>query len=254
MKKLFAIISMLVIAVSAMAQEAREFCDKVFTGSNGAEVPYKVLYPENFKPEASYPLLLFLHGAGERGTDNELQLTHGGDLLKTSPELRNVIVIVPQCPEEDYWARIIEEKSGEDRVFPLKAPEAPTTTAVKELLDDMIALGFADADRIYGTGLSMGAMGLLDMVMRYPDFFAAVEPICGGVNVERCKTYRGRTAFRFFHGLKDAVVLPKFSIEANDALKQSGVETSIVTYPDATHGSWKNAFVEPDFLSWLFMH
>lgn len=254
MKKnvLAAAIMLLVFCTGAFG---RDYTRRVFHASNGADLSYKVIYPDGFDPSETYPLFLFLHGSGERGSDNESQTVHGGRLFASDPLLAKAIVVVPQCPREDYWVMIDRPvQNNATRTFPASAPMSVSLGAVKELLDCMVGLGFVDTDRIYGSGLSMGGFAILDLVARFPDLFAAVEPICGGINVERMRSYEGGTAFRFFHGLRDDIVLPKFSREACAALVANGKEASIIEYPEANHNSWDSAFAEPDFISWLFSH
>ena len=253
MKKFLITLALLAIAGSALFAQGREFTKKVFHASNGLDLPYEILYPENFNPGNSYPMLLFLHGSGERGTDNNAQTFHGEKLFSQAEELKQVIFIAPQCPWHDYWAPVNSSEGKVER-FPQNAPATKALEAVKELMDSFINLGFANAGKIYGTGLSMGGFGILDFTLRFPDYFAAVEPICGGVNIERCKAYRGHTAFRFFHGLADKAVNPENSINANEVFNANGIRSELVTYPEVGHGSWNNAFAEPDFLSWLFKH
>lgn len=233
--------------------ETRAYAKKTFKAQDGFELPYQVLYPENFDPTTQYPLLVFLHGSGERGDDNSLQTFHGGEMLASAPELEQVMVIVPQCPIYDTWAPKNSSDDG-NREFPYKAPMRSPLKAVKELMDNMISLGFVNTDRIYGTGLSLGGFGILDFALRFPDFFAAVQPICGGTNIQRCEEYKGRTAFRFFHGLEDTAVAPENSIKGNEALQKAGAHSELVTYPGVKHGSWYNAFKEPDFLSWMLKY
>lgn len=254
MKKIL-ISSILTLFCIVLPAQTREFCDRIFTGSLGQVLPYKISFPDDFDPTRSYPMFLFLHGAGERGADNESQVVHGKDVLLNDSHLRHAIVIAPQCPREDYWVNIVHP-AGPDgnasRVFPEYAPISSSLAAVKELMDAYIALGFIDTDRIFGSGLSMGGFGILDLAARYPDFFKGVEPICGGINVKRMEKYRGRTAFRFFHGLKDDIVPPRFSQEACAALAANGINASIIEYPDNNHNSWDSAFSEPDYISWFF--
>lgn len=257
MKTLLAAVLLTCSALQGYSQDKREFIDRTFISKSGQELPYKVIFPDNFNPAESYPVLLFLHGAGERGTDNDKQVAHGRNRFMTDPALRQVIFIAPQCPYEDYWVNIVRPttpKERQNRTFPYQAPISSSLQAVKELLDALISLGFVDEDRIYGAGISMGAMGILDMTMRYPDLFAAVQPICGGVNADRTKEFTGKTAFRFFHGLMDDIVLPKFAQENCAALKTAGAEAVIVEYPQANHNSWDPAFAEEDFFTWMFKH
>lgn len=246
MKRVISIIAVALICLTAVAQEQRTWCKKVFVSSEGLELPYCILYPKNFNPEQSYPMLVMLHGSGERGNDNEAQLIHGGKLLSTSEELYDVITIVPQCPNDSIWAM---SKNWKNVMSNEK--ETGAGLAVMELLREFIGLGFADPDRVYGTGLSMGGIGILDLAMTYPDFFAAVQPICGSFNIRRAQTYKGKTAFRFFHGTNDKAVDPQASIKGSKILADSQTESVLVLYPGVAHGSWYNAFAEPDFLSWM---
>ena len=248
---LFALAALTLVCCSA---PKREFAPKEFVATTGHVLPYRVIYPDNFDPLKQYPLLLFLHGAGERGSDNELQLVHGRALFEGDPLLRDMIVVAPQCSEAGYWVRIVRPVTPEEiarRSFPYDAEISDDLLAVKQLLDCFIALGYVDTDAIYGTGLSMGGMGVLDLMLRYPDFFAAIQPICGAADAQRCAEYKGRTRVRFFQGLDDPVVAPHFSQEDCEALKQAGVPVEYVAYPGVQHNSWDNAFAEKDFISWF---
>jgi len=247
MKK-FITIALVILTALPFSSLAREFTCRTYTTSIGQKLPYKVLYPDNFNPTQKYPLILFLHGAGERGTDGQLQTLHGNDLF-AGEQTAGAIVIAPQCPEEDCW--ILKVKWDK---WPEEAPISGSLRGVKELLDAMVSLGFVDEGAIYCTGLSMGGMGTFDLVMRYPDFFAAAQPICGGVNVERIKSYKGKTAFRIFHGVVDDTVPLCGSVNAYEALKGIGADATLVTYENVNHNSWDFAFKEPDFISWFFQH
>jgi len=248
------LLALAALLLACCSAPKREFAPKEFTASSGHVLPYRIIYPDNFNPLKQYPLVLFLHGAGERGSDNELQLVHGRELFETDPLLRDKIVVAPQCSEAGYWVSIVRPGTPEeiaDRSFPYDAPISEDLQAVKELLDCLIALGFVDTDAVYGTGLSMGGMGVLDLMLRYPDFFAAIQPICGAANAQRCAEYKGRTRVRFFHGLEDPVVAPHFSQEDCEAFRQAGVPVEYVGYPGVQHNSWDNAFAEKDFISWF---
>lgn len=250
------VLIILTSALIAEGQSQHQFIGRIFHSSLGQALPYKVMFPENFDPTQRYPLLLFLHGAGERGTDNNAQLIHGGARIQSDTSLRNTIVLAPQCPKEDYWVCIVKTNTLAEhlkREFPYSAPISSSMAAVKELLDAMIAVGFVDTDQIYGMGISMGAMGILDLAFRFPDLFQAVQPICGGVNNDRASEFKGKTSFRFFQGLKDDIVLPKFSDENCTALKEAGAKASIVEYPNDNHNCWDSTFKEPDLFKWMFM-
>lgn len=253
MKRLV-IILLVVFYGLQMSAQPREYIFREYMAENGQILPYAVLYPENFDPQKQYPMLLFLHGSGERGRDGKKQLKHGGEFFASSPLLKEVIFIAPQCPREDAWAcysRPAKETEKNRMSFPDVAPISSSLTAVKELLDSFISLGFADPAKVYACGLSLGAIGILDLTMRYPDYFDSIQPICGGVGIGRCANFTGKTRFRFFHGEEDNAVLPRHSVEADSTLRASGVHSELILYPGVGHPSWFNAFDEPDFLSWM---
>src|SRR6185369_5377876 len=152
--------------------EAREF-----TAPDG-KLLYRLLKPQNFDAAKKYPLVLLLHGAGERGDDNKSQLKWGGDTF-TQPEAREkypAFVLVPQCPKDKKWV----EMDWGGTVG--KAPEdpGPTQKLLLGMLDSVQKEFPIDNDRLYLTGLSMGGFGTWDLITRYPDKFAAAAPICGG--------------------------------------------------------------------------
>lgn len=246
----------LLVSFAGRAGDKASFLKKQFTARSGYALNYRILYPENYRPGEKYPVLLFLHGAGERGSDNEAQLRHGGDML-ASHAMRSkypALVIAPQCPEEKTWSTYRPKSKEGDRSYPPAAAITEEMQAVKELLDSYIAKGMVDTRRIYITGLSMGGMGTFDMVCRYPDLFAAATPVCGGANQQRLLRYKGRTAFSIYHGAADRTVDVQWSRDAYEALKKAGAEVRYKEYPGVDHNSWDNAFAEPDYLEWMFGH
>ena len=228
---------------------------KLFITSEKDTLRYRELLPENFNPQEKYPLVLFLHGAGERGSDNQAQLTHGS-MMFTNPVNREkypAIVLYPQCPKESFWSfEKRPEGTLDAKAFPANYAIASILQAVKDLLDSYIANGSVDTDRIYIMGLSMGGMGTFDMACRFPDVFAAAIPICGGINPERLKATAGKVKFRIYHGDKDDVVPVENSRKAYRALKEYGAEVEYFEIVGCNHGSWDPAFNQAGFLSWLF--
>lgn len=249
MERLFLIIFIAFLSVPSHAQ-SRDFVDGTFVSSSGLELPYKMLLPEGFDSRKSYPLFLFLHGAGERGSDNRRQISHGEKLLLNDSNLKNAVVIAPQCPLSGRWADFMSPAFL--NIFPESPAMPEPLIAVKELMDSLIYAGCADGNRIYGVGLSMGAFGLLDLVVRYPDMFVAAISICGGINTRRLEGFSGKTSFRFYHGKLDYVILPVFSRKAHETLRSQGVQSELIEYPWVAHNSWNRAFKEPDFTKWLF--
>ncbi|HOV83432.1 MAG TPA: prolyl oligopeptidase family serine peptidase [Paludibacteraceae bacterium] len=250
MKKLFFLMVSCLIFISLSAQNEL-FLKKEFI-YKGDTLPYRILFPENYDKTKSYPLVLFLHGAGERGKDNEKQLVHGSSLF-TDPQNREnypAIVVFPQCPENDFWAPVHRE--GKDFVFLNTKKPTSSMQLVIRLLNKITKEEAVDKNRIYVLGLSMGGMGTFDLICRQPKKFAAAIPICGGVSLERLKKVR-HMPIRIYHGGSDDVVSPEHSRNAFIELKANGSQkVEYIEFPGVGHNSWKNAFAQPDFLSWLF--
>ncbi len=247
----------MLVSFSMYAGDKASFLKKQFTTDNGYKLNYRILYPLNYSSEKSYPVILFLHGSGERGNDNEAQLVHGGDMLASYETQAKypAIIIAPQCPEGEKWSEYVHPSQNNGvRLFPASPQATPAMKAIKQLLDSYIAKGIVDTKRIYITGLSMGGMGTFDAVLRYPNFFAAATPICGGANHQRLSAFRGKTGFSIYHGEDDDVVNPKWSHEAYETLKKINADVRCKFYPGVKHNSWDNAFAEPDFLGWMFQH
>jgi len=247
----------LLIALSpCWAQERTDFKKASFQHKNFT-LPYRILYPKEFDVNKSYPLLLFLHGAGERGSDNEKQLTHGSTLFLNSENREDfpVISVFPQCPEKDYWSNVnIKKDANGNRVFDFSPKGEPTVpmAAVINLMDSLINTNTVDRDRVYVGGLSMGGMGTFEIVKRNPNLFAAAFPICGGGNPKGVKKYAKKVSFWVFHGVKDDVVLHEYSEIMVKAIKKKGGEVKFSLYPEANHNSWDKAFSEPELLTWIF--
>ncbi|HKC35822.1 MAG TPA: dienelactone hydrolase family protein [Chitinophagaceae bacterium] len=231
---------------------------KEFIYADGKVLPYRILYPENYDKTKKYPLLLLLHGAGERGKDNEKQLGWGSKLFITAENRKNfpAIVVFPQCPEESFWAVTKIDRSTTpfkiefDYTAEPNWPLAAANTLVKKLSNEE----GVDKSRVYISGLSMGGMGTFESVYRYPDMYAAALPICGGGDVNHYDKRVGKTAFWVFHGAVDAVVNVKLSQEMVEKLKSLKAEVKYSEYPGVNHNSWENAFAEPEYLSWMLKH
>lgn len=250
------VLFLLFVSFSVIAQNPSAFEKKVFTSSTGYALPYRILYPRNYTKNKKYPLVLFLHGAGERGNNNETQLVHGSRLFLDSVnrEKYPAIVIFPQCPAEDYWANVTVDRSSMPLAleFDYSKPVTSALQAAIELVQNTLTKEHVDKKRVYISGLSMGGMGTFEAVYRFPDLFAAAVPICGGADVEAYDQRVSKVPFRVFHGSKDDVVRPGHSQEIVKKLKALNVAVEYIEYPEANHNSWDSAFAEPDFLSWLF--
>jgi predicted peptidase len=196
------------------------------------ELKYLLHLPKEYgqDKDRKWPLMLFLHGAGERGNDINKVKVHGPPkLIELGKELP-FIVVSPQCPAGSWWTEQID--------------------ALMALLDDVQVKHAVDRDRIYLTGLSMGGFGSWAMGCRYPNRFAAVVPICGGGEwflAERLKT----VPVWAFHGAKDSVVPLRESQEMVDALKRAGGNVQFTVYPEASHDSWMETYNNPKLYEWL---
>jgi len=256
MKKLMTSAAMAIVAFAAFAQVNEKFQAKIFNAT-GTQLPYRILYPKNFDTAKQYPLVLFLHGAGERGSDNLKQLVHGAKLFAADSVMESypAIVVFPQCPADSYWANIDERKQPDGSRtfdFPARSKPTPALRAVMQLVDSLVKLRYVDRSRIYVGGLSMGGMGTFELLARRPKMFAAAFPICGGGNPSNAKRYAKRVKIWVFHGDADNVVPLYHSQRMVDAIKQAKGDVRFTVYPGVGHNSWDNAFAEPELLPWLF--
>jgi predicted peptidase len=237
------------------AQDNSLFKKELYTSGKDT-LHYRILYPENYRKNRSYPVLIFLHGSGERGADNEAQLIHGASLF-LKPETRKyfpAIVIFPQCPKDSLWSPYRKISSFADKTLgSLSADPGTPQRLVKELLDSMIAFRHVNARRVYMGGLSMGAFGVYDMLIRYPDVFAAAFTICGGSDIPQMVQRAKKIPLWIFHGEKDTVVPPDADRELYKALTTAGApDVTYTEFPGVQHNSWDPAFAEPKLLPWLF--
>lgn len=229
--------------------------EKYWFKKNDDSIPYRILLPADYDASKKYPLIYFLHGSGERGNDNEKQLTHGAKLFLKDEVRKNfkAIVVFPQCPEESYWSNCIRSDSGGKRSFTFIEGGAPTRGMIlaQALLKDLLQKYPIEKKQVYVGGLSMGGMGTFEIVRRNPNFFAAAFPICGGANAATADKLK-KVNWWVFHGAKDDVVAIAHSEVMVEALKKVNAPVKYTVYPDANHNSWDAAFAEPELLRWLF--
>jgi predicted peptidase len=218
-----------------------------------------MLYPTKYDVNKKYPVILFLHGAGERGKDNEKQLKWGADLFLDSANRAKypAFVIFPQCPENRTWANMKRDLDGSadslgNFVFYSAGSEVVPLRLAMKLIDSLSKTAQADPDRIYVGGLSMGGMGTFEILWRKPHFFAAAFAICGGGDPNKVGVYAKDFPIWVFHGGADNVVPVSNSRLMVNSLKAAGAKVKYTEYPGVGHNSWSNAFAEPDFLEWLF--
>ena len=219
-----------------------------------ATYKYQVYVPADWSKDKRWPVILFLHGAGERGEDGLLQTQVGiATAIRTHADRFPCIVVIPQCRKNIWWTD--------------PAMEAQALKALEQSMKEFKG----DPDRVYLTGLSMGGYGTWSLASKYPGRFAALAPICGGVRPPERGTSSpeapsgdpkadpyaevarkvGKTPVWIFHGGADSTVPPSESRKMNDALKAAGGNVKYTEYAGVGHNSWDRAYAEPEFMPWL---
>lgn len=252
MKKIIAFMMLVASVLSVLAQDT--FKRSQYVSERGDTLRYRFLTPERIAQDETYPLVIFLHGAGERGNDNESQLVHGGQMW-LNPVVREefpAFIMAPQCPTSGYWAYSERPQKGfAPDSMPDEEALTPVFRSLMELVDTFVKENPVDTDRVYIMGLSMGGMATFDLACRYPERFAAAVPICGSVKPERLSR-AAKVPFRIYHGDADNVVPVSASRAAYRALRKAGAKPVYREFPGVTHGSWNPAFSDTELLPWLF--
>lgn len=244
---LFLLIFYLIIPNPSIAQSSRFSVNQYI--NNGDTLRYRLLYPD-YDTLRKYPLVIFLHGSGERGNDNEAQLKWGVMNFATDQNmaLHPAIVIAPQCPANMEWSNFSEGNGTELKLLP--TPSKPMELLM-ELIHQLIKNLPVDTNRIYITGLSMGGFGTYDAIERYPHLFAAAVPVCGGGDVSRAATI-AHIPMWIFLGSEDAAVNPLYSLNMLEALTKDGAHPGFTQYPEVGHFSWLGAYSDPHMIEWMF--
>ncbi len=199
------------------------------------EMDYLLFLPEGYgkEPGRKWPVIVFLHGSGERGTDLEKVKQHGPPKVVERKKDLPFVVVSPQCPPGQWWQ-------------PMQ---------VVALVDEVLEKhSHADPDRVYLTGLSMGGTGTWETAAMFPERFAAIAPICGRIHPRRVETVKDLPTW-VFHGEKDRTVPIKSSEDAVATLKRVGAsEVKFARYPDADHDSWTVTYDNPELYAWFLKH
>ena len=245
-------LSLFFIILNASFLFAGQTAQKMKEQVSGQKLSYLIHVPEGAAPADGWPMLLFLHGAGERGKNLEKVKVHGPPkLIDKFPELKKSVVVSPQCPRGSWWV------------------SKTLMALVKEVLSSHGKK--INDQRIYVTGLSMGGYGSWDLISKNRDFFAAAAPICGGGSIERLKRIlkiKGAEPFDIddltrvkdmpiwaFHGSNDDVVPQRESEVLIGALKEAGNKNvKFTSYKGVGHDSWTRTYSNPKFYKWLYSH
>ena len=229
-----------------------QYCGRRYV-SKGDTLRYRILYPQGYDADGlKFPLFIFLHGEDEKGTDNVLQLKYGGFLFK-SKENRDfypAVVIIPQCPEEDAWANynVLDDGTVE---LPDNPEETSAMKVLARLVEHYLNKPYVDKSRVYIVGMSEGAFGALDMVVRYPKMFSAAVSMGGAIDPERLKKLK-KFPIRLYHGADDKMVPVDYARNDFYQLKSTGSSSLLSEYPGVGHDCWTTALSASDFLEWIF--
>ena len=232
-----------------------DFEAQTFQDSVGNELKYRILKPAEYDSSKSYPLVLFLHGAGERGSDNFSQLKWGVSHF-AEPKFREkypAFVVAPQVPQGQTWAGLPEDTSSSPSfTMPLRSEPTEPMKLTISLLDTLEKRYSIDTKRLYVTGISMGGFGTFDLIERFPNKFAAAVPICGGGDITRAYFLKDMPIW-VFHGAKDQIVPPQYSRNIVSAIRVAGGSPGYTEYPDQGHiGAWVEAYNNSHLYEWLF--
>jgi len=219
-----------VLAGASVRAEAPRQTQNKLDAQLRATLDYLLYLPAGYEQKSSWPLVIFLHGAGERGDDLNLVKKHGPPKLIEQGKSFPFIVASPQCPKDGWWHWQLRELTA--------------------LVDEIAAKHKVDQDRIYLTGLSMGGFGTWALAAYAPDRFAAIIPICGGGEVISTRRLMHMPTWAF-HGAKDPVVPLKRSEEMVEALKRTNDQVKFTVYPEALHDSWTATYDNPEVYEWL---
>lgn len=217
-----------------------------------ATINYRFFKPANLDQSKKYPLVLTLHGAGERGGDNELQIALHSIATtwvdSTTQSKYPCFVVSPQCPLNNKW---VDVNWGSLTVDQDTIPISNELNAVIHLIDELIDAYPIDTNRIYVTGLSMGGFGTWDLITRFPDKFAAAIPMSGAGDPAKVNLIKHMPIW-VFHGSKDQAVPVEGSRIMVNALRAAGSNVIYTELPEGAHVIWKPIYENPLLIDWLF--
>ncbi len=249
MKKIFFYFIFYISIIGGIfAQKKHRFTKEIFVNEQDTLL-YNLLKPDNFNSNQKYPLVIFLHGAGERGNDNESQLIHSIKIFDKFQSKYPCFVIAPQCPKNQRWVeidwRLDSHKQSEKLSTPLKL--------TIELLNFFKKNTNIDKNKIFVTGLSMGGFGTWELLSRLPNEFACAVPVCGGGDENQAYNMKN-TDIWAFHGGKDKVVKVQRSRNMVQAIKKlSGKKIKYTEFKNIGHFCWNKVYNE-NLLKWMFSH
>lgn len=253
MKKnyLFVLTVLILLAnASHIAAQSNRYGSLKFGNAKGDTLLYRLLFPDA-NPKAKYPLVIFLHGSGERGKDNEAQLKWGSMQFASDQMMfqHPSIVIAPQCPEGQQWSNF--KRTPNSTEIELNPNPSKPMELLLGLIKETIQKLPVDPNRVYITGLSMGGFGVFDALSRAPELFAAAIPVCGGGDTSKVASF-AKIPIWMFHGAQDGAVNPQLSMNMAAALFKAGANPGLTLYPTVGHFSWLGAYMDQPMIEWLY--
>ncbi|MEZ5413150.1 MAG: prolyl oligopeptidase family serine peptidase [Opitutaceae bacterium] len=237
MKHPRALCALIIVMTAPLLSAAEPIAGRQTTQAATVQVEFTYRYlltlPDGFEPDSPlrWPLLVFLHGKGERGEDLSLVRKHGVPREIDHGRQLPFVVLAPQCPDDEWW----------------------NLPAIEALITDVVRRYQIDPDRIYLTGLSMGGFGTWALAARHPERYAAIIPICGGGETKWAPKLRDLPVWAF-HGALDQVVPLKRSQDMIDAITAAGGSPKLTVYPNAAHDSWTETYANDEIYTWLLAH
>lgn len=246
--KSFTLSIILCFQLFRLSAQGGEIVSDIFVSEKDT-LPFQFISPGNTDTMQKYPLVIWLHGKGERGTDNKKQMTLIKKWLPDSlqKDKYKSFLLAPQCSEDRYWSNY--DKLADKISFDSITPEIQIT--LMKLIDSIMVQYPIDPNRIYIMGISMGGFGAFDLITRYPDFFAAAVPICGGAD-PRMADEISKTPVWAFHGDKDNVVNKRHSVLVMKSVEDANHKFTL--YSETGHDCWNKSFKEPLLLQWMFYY
>ncbi len=234
------------------------YLTRIYTDKQGNSIPYYLYVPYNYHPAQRYPLVLLLHGGGERGQDERSLAQNRARLLNdayaaiwSSSAIQSrwpSFIVVPQVMDQNRWVSTPAAQGS----YQLASKPTDSLQLAKDVVD-MLQRVYAgiDASRLYITGLSMGGYGTWDAIERWPTYFAAAAPIAGAGDPSQAAVLTHLPIWAF-HGAEDTVVPVSGSRDMIQAIRSAGGQPRYTEYPQAGHGIWMQVYSSSDFLTWLF--
>lgn len=254
MKKLLAVLLFLFVSVQIAQAQVSRFNAQQYVDEEGDTLNYRIAFPD-FSGSQSYPLLIFLHGGGERGNDNLAQLKWGVQNFVTDDWMKTykAIVLAPQVPakEGSRWSNFEGDFRETGEPLTLGDEPAKPLKMTMEVVDQLIENFSVDENRIYITGMSMGGFGTWDAIARWPERFAAAIPVCGGGAPSTAADFVDVPVW-VTHGADDPTVPAEMSRQMVEALQEAGAKPGYTEYPDVGHFSWLQTYSDEYMMDWLF--